>query len=51
MNSKNKALINYFAALIRKNVKSIEDVPEELRKDVDERLKSLEQIEESDETE
>lgn len=39
--NKNKALINYYASIVRKNNYKIENVPEELRDAVNKRIEEL----------
>jgi hypothetical protein len=41
ISAKNKALVNYYAKLIQKKSKSIDDVPENLVKEVNEALEAL----------
>lgn len=41
MESKKKALLNYYVSLIRKGVKTIDDAPEELKEDITKELEIL----------
>lgn len=45
MNSRNKALINYYARLVQKENKKIEDIPENLQEQVKEALAALPPLE------